>query len=76
MNDIFEKQEISLKIIKPVYYDKERISYLGPKTWNLVTASIKDSENVNILKSIIKISKPESCPSRLWKVSLPQIGLI
>ena len=55
MNDIFEKQEISLKIIKSVYYDKERILYLGPKTWNLVTESIKDSENVNILKSIIKI---------------------
>ena len=55
MNDIFEKQEISLKIIKSVYCDKERISYLGPKTWNLVTESIKDSENVNILKSIIKI---------------------
>ena len=69
------KVHSSIRIIISVYHVEEIISYLGPKTWNLVSKSIKDSENVNNFKTKIKIWKPERFPRRLCKVYLlPQIG--
>ena len=64
MNDIFEKRNVTYYFrnnstfetsnIKSVYYGSETISFLGPKIWELLPSSIKDSENLNIFKSNIK----------------------
>ena len=40
--------------VKPVCYGSETISFIGPKIWELLPSNIKDSENLNILKSNIK----------------------
>ena len=53
------------KNIKSVYYGPKKISYLGPKIWNLVSDSIKYPGHVHNSKSKIKFWKPEICPYRL-----------
>ena len=37
------------------HYGAETIFYLGPKRWDLLPKNIKDSENINIFKSNIKL---------------------
>ena len=72
-NDIFEKKKkyhitsgtIYPKKIKSVYYGSETTLYLGPKIWNLVPKSIKDSANVNNFKSKNTFWEPESYPCQL-----------
>ena len=65
------KVHSNVRIIISVYHEKERIPYLGPKAWNLVSESVKDSENVNNCKLKIKIWKLEICLCRLCTVYLP-----
>ena len=72
-NDIFEKKKkyhitsgtFYPKKIKSVYYGSETTLYLGPKIWNLVPKSIKDSANVNNFKSKNTFWEPESYPCQL-----------
>ena len=40
------------------------------------TREYKDEENITSFKARIKFGKAESCPCRLCKVYLPQIGFI
>ena len=49
------------KSVKSVHYDSKNLSYLGPKIWDLLPKNIKDSENINMCKSNIKLWKPEEC---------------
>ena len=53
------------KKIKSVYYGSETTLYLGPKIWNLVPKSIKDSANVNNFKSKNTFWEPESYPCQI-----------
>ena len=86
MKDIFKKRNVTYyfrnnstfetRNIKSVYYSSETISLLGPKIWELLPSNIKDSENLNIFKSNIKSWKPESCPCRLYKLYIADIGFI
>ena len=69
MNDIFKKINVTqyfrkrstfeTRNIKSVYCDSETISFIGPKTWELLPSDINDSEGLNIIKSNIKSWKPE-----------------
>ena len=44
--------------VKSVYYGLETISFLvGQKIWELLPSNIKDSENLNVLKSNTKFCK-------------------
>ena len=84
--NILEKQEMSYNLwsnahftqrhIKSVYHGSETKSHLGPKIWNPVPESMKDSENVNNFISQIKFWKSASCPCRLCKIYLPQKDFI
>ena len=62
--------------VKFVYYGLETISFLDPKIWELLPSDIKDSENLNIIKSNIKSLKPENCPCRLCRLYIGDIGFI
>ena len=62
--------------VKPVCYGSETISFIGPKIWELLQSNIKDSENLNILKSNIKSWKPENYPCRLCRLCIADVGFI
>ena len=49
---------------------KVPISNLDPKIWDLLPKNIKDSENINIFKSNVKLWKPENCPYRICLIYL------
>ena len=78
INDIFKKRNVTYNFrknstfetrnIKSVYYGSEKISFIGPKIWELLPSNLKDSENLNIFKSNIKFWKPENCPCRLCRL--------
>ena len=84
INDIFKKSNVTYNFrknsafetrnIKSVYYGSETISFIGPKIWELLPSSIKDSENLNIFKSNIKSWKSENCPCRLCRLYIADIG--
>ena len=86
MNDIFKKRNVTYYFrnnstfetsnTKSVYYGSETIPFLGPKIWELLPSSIKDSENLNIFKLNIKSWKPENCPCRLCKLYITDIRFI
>ena len=63
-------------IPKTVWYGTESLSYLAPKIWDIVPDDIKDSNSLPTFKSKIKQWIPSSCPCRLCKTYLPQIGFI
>ena len=68
MDDVFKKTNVMYKFrknwtfetrkIKSVYYGSVKISFLGPKIWEILPSNIKNSEN--IFKSTIKSWKPEN----------------
>ena len=68
--------DFALPIVRTVNYGIESIKYLGPKVWESIPANIKEKDRIERFKSGIKIWKPESCPSRLCKTYLQQIGYI
>ena len=54
----------------------ETISFLGQKVWDISPKNSKDTENIKILKSKVKLWKPENCPCRLNKIYLANVGFI
>ena len=58
-------------LIRSVCHGKVSISYLGPKTWDILPDDYKTTEYLNILK--IKM-KPENCLCRLYKVYIDRPG--
>ena len=86
MNDIFKKRDAAYNFrnnstfetrnTKSVYYGSERISFLGPKIWELLPSNIKDSECLNIFQPNMKSWNPENCPCRLRRLYIADIGFI
>lgn len=62
-----------LQNVKSVYYDTEKISFLGLKILDLLPKNIKDSENTKIFKSVAKLWKTENCPCPLRKIYLTKV---
>ena len=62
--------------IKTVNYGSETISFLGPEIWELIPNNIKNSESLNIFKKNINQWIPTSCPCRLCKVYIENLGSI
>ena len=61
---------------KSVNYDLESIRFLGPKIWESVPNNLKNKEPVESFKVAINEWKPESCPCRLCKTYLQNIGYL
>ena len=86
MQDIFETKcnyynthnapTFSSRNIKTVRYWLKTMSYMTPKSWNLVPKEMKQITTLNESKAIIKIWKLGNCPCRLCGTYHPQIGFI
>ena len=72
------RQDVSFRSynVKTVLYGTETLSYLGPKTWNLVFLDIRDCATGQIFCQKIKKWKPGRCPCRLCKIWIPNLGFI
>ena len=66
--------DFTLSIVRTINYGTESIRYLGSKIWESIPANIKGVDTIERFKSDIKKWKPESCPCRLCKMYLQQIG--
>ena len=61
---------------KTVNYGLETLRHLGPKLWEMLPIAIKDSESLPAFKTKIKRWVPHSCPCRLCKLYVPQLGFL
>ena len=66
--------DFTIPIVRTVKYGTESIRYLGPKLWESIPANIKEVDTIERFRSGIKKWKPKSCPCRLCKTYLQQIG--
>ena len=59
-----------------VFHGTESISYLGPKTWDIVPEEFKHNKSLNSFKESIKMWVPTNCPCSLCKVYLDGVSFI
>ena len=64
--------DFTLSIVRTINYGIESIRYLGLKILESIPANIKEVDTIECFKSGIK--KWKSCPCRLCKTYLHQIG--
>ena len=87
MKDIFELQNPSYNLrsscnqfrrknIKTGHYGLQSVRCLDPKIRELVPNNIKYSNSLSKFKKLIKSWKPETCPCRLCKTYIAQVGFI
>ena len=62
--------------INTVNYGEQSISHLAPRIWKLVPNDIKLSTTLKSFKSKIKYWIPHSCPCRLCKKYVQNLGFI
>ena len=59
-----------------VKYGTESLRYLGPKIWDIVPNSLKESSSLRNFKVEIKKWIPHGCPCKLCKIFIPDLGYI
>ena len=59
-----------------VSYGTETISHLAPKIWEQVPDEIKNSNSLNTFKRKIKLWIPSSCPCRICKIYIQNLGFL
>ena len=62
--------------IKTVRYGTETITYLGPKIWSIIPDEIRESVSLEIFRQKIKLWKPDSCPCRICKKYIANVGFV
>ena len=62
--------------IKTVRYGTETITYLGPKIWLIIRDEIRESASLEKFRHKIKLWKPNSCPCRICKKYIPNVGFV
>ena len=60
--------------IKTVRYGKETITYLGPKIGSILPDEIRESASLETFRQKIKLWKPNSCPCRIFKKYVANVG--
>ena len=68
--------DFQIPFVRTVYHGTERISYLGPKIWDIVPAEIKNAISLNSFKAQIKKWLPINCPCRLCKPYINGVGFL
>ena len=58
------------------HYYIQYVRHLGPKIWNIVPQNIRKSNSLSEFKSSIKFWKSDTCPCRLCKSYIAQVGFI
>ena len=56
--------------------DIERVSFVGPKIWEMIAENMKKPESLNSFKKEIKYWKLNNCPCRLWKIYIRNDGFL
>ena len=84
LNEIFQNKALlynlktnsnfSSRQVHSVYHGTELLSFLGPKTWELIPEDTKQSESLKIFKNKIKKWVPSKYPCRLCCIYLQNIG--
>ena len=59
---------------RTVYFGTESISFLAPKSWELIPSEIKSAKSLNIFKENIKSWRTDKCPCRLCTTYVRNIG--
>ena len=62
--------------VKSVNHGLESVRFFGPTIWESLPNDLKNKESVGSFKTAIKRWKPESCPCRLCKTYLHNIGYL
>ena len=62
--------------VKSVNFGFESIRYIGPKIWESLPQDLKNKETLDSFKTAIKKWKPDSCPYRLCKTYLQNMGYL
>ena len=62
--------------VKTTNFGSESLSYLGPKLWNELPSRLQDIESLTSFKKTIKKWVPISCPCRLCKNFVKNLGYI
>ena len=57
-------------------YGIDSVSHLAPKIWSQIPTEIKNCKTLPIFKNLIKTWTPTSCPCRLCKVYIFNVGFI
>ena len=68
---IFESRNVRTE-----HYGIESLTNLGPKIWSQVPDDIKHSGSLEIFKKKIRQWKPFSCPCRLCKTYVANLGYV
>ena len=86
MNEIFVERNnnyslrgnnvLTRRRVNSVRYDTETVSFLAPKTCDILPKDIKDSESLGIFKRKIKKWISWECPCKLCETYVPQVGFI
>ena len=61
---------------KTVNYGAETLRSLGPKVWQLVPRELREIKSLKSFIKRIKMWTPQSCPCRLCKCFVPQLGFV
>ena len=71
-------QDVSFRSynVETVLHGREMLSYLGPKTWDLVPFDIRDWVAEKMFCQKIEKRKPDRCICRLWKMYIPNLKFI
>ena len=59
--DLRKKRCWETSNVRTVHYGTEIVLFRGPKIWDMIPVYIKDSTNLNVLKTKIKQWKPLDC---------------
>ena len=59
-----------------IYGGTETASFIGPKIWDTLANSCKDSTSLKSLKVNLKRSVPENCPCRLCKTYIQRVAFL
>ena len=62
--------------IKIVRYGTENITYLCPKIWSIIPDEIRESASLETFRQKIKLWKPNSCPCRICKKYIANVGFV
>ena len=70
-NNTFERRQVH-----SAYHGTESLSFLAPKSWDLVRLELKQFESLEAFKLKIKKWIPFECPCRLCRTYIQQVGFV
>ena len=68
--------QFDLPNVRSIFYGTESISFLGPKIWNILPNEFKKETSLDVFKKLIKNWQPKTCPCRLCKSYIQNLGFI